>query len=134
MANILVVDDELSMREFLKILLEKEGHATFTAADGTKAIDAFQKELLFEFERHSIRFLNDSERPRPSGTPFRFTPDSVVKLWARSNSEKSVESVCSETASAEYDFSSGAFLNPDSTNLPTPTIKNSFTLKHKLLC
>jgi len=44
MANILVVDDELSMREFLKILLEREGHETFTAADGAKAIDAFKKE------------------------------------------------------------------------------------------
>jgi two-component system, NtrC family, response regulator PilR len=33
MAAILVVDDEASMREFLEILLRKQGHRVFTAAD-----------------------------------------------------------------------------------------------------
>ncbi len=39
MQTILVVDDELSMREFLKILLEKEGYRILTAADGAEALD-----------------------------------------------------------------------------------------------
>lgn len=39
MQTILVVDDELSMREFLKILLEKEGYRMLTAADGREALD-----------------------------------------------------------------------------------------------
>lgn len=39
MLSILVVDDELSMREFLKILLEKDGHEVVTAADGTGALE-----------------------------------------------------------------------------------------------
>ncbi|HIJ78873.1 MAG: sigma-54 dependent transcriptional regulator [Desulfobulbaceae bacterium] len=38
MPSILVVDDELSMREFLKILLDKEGFTTETAASGTEAL------------------------------------------------------------------------------------------------
>jgi len=38
MASILVVDDELSMREFLKILLEKEGYRVATAAEGKSAL------------------------------------------------------------------------------------------------
>ena len=38
MASILVVDDELSMREFLKILLEKEGYRVTTAAEGKSAL------------------------------------------------------------------------------------------------
>ncbi len=38
MAAILVVDDEQSMREFLKILLEKEGFQINTAADGRTAL------------------------------------------------------------------------------------------------
>ncbi len=38
MASILVVDDELSMREFLKILLEKEGYRITAAADGKSAL------------------------------------------------------------------------------------------------
>ncbi len=39
MLSILVVDDELSMREFLKILLEKDGHEVVTAADGAGALE-----------------------------------------------------------------------------------------------
>jgi two-component system response regulator PilR (NtrC family) len=43
MITILIVDDELSMREFLKILLEKEGYNTLTAADGGEAIAILNK-------------------------------------------------------------------------------------------
>lgn len=39
MASILVVDDELSMREFLSILLEKQGHQVFTAGDPQRALE-----------------------------------------------------------------------------------------------
>jgi len=39
MANILVVDDEHSMREFLEIMLNKEGYQVATAAGGGEAID-----------------------------------------------------------------------------------------------
>jgi two-component system response regulator PilR (NtrC family) len=42
MAKILVVDDELSMREFLKILLIKEGHEVICAVDGEDALSLFQ--------------------------------------------------------------------------------------------
>ncbi len=38
MASILVVDDEQSMREFLEILLRKEGHEVVTEAEATGAI------------------------------------------------------------------------------------------------
>jgi two-component system response regulator PilR (NtrC family) len=37
MASILVIDDEASMREFLEILLSKQGHEVTTAADATSA-------------------------------------------------------------------------------------------------
>lgn len=43
MANILVVDDELSMREFLSILLEKDGHHVFSASDGVGALEQLQQ-------------------------------------------------------------------------------------------
>ena len=39
MASILIVDDELSMREFLRILLEKEGHQIVTATNGLVALE-----------------------------------------------------------------------------------------------
>ncbi|HEB50572.1 MAG TPA: sigma-54-dependent Fis family transcriptional regulator [Desulfobulbus sp.] len=46
MAAILVVDDELSMRQFLKILLEKEGYEIALAADGPGALElARQREF-----------------------------------------------------------------------------------------
>jgi two-component system response regulator PilR (NtrC family) len=38
MASILIVDDERSMRDFLKILLEKEGHRVNTVESGDKAL------------------------------------------------------------------------------------------------
>ncbi len=54
MACILVVDDELSMREFLKILLEKEGHQVTTAADGKTAL-AFAGTSAFDLLISDIR-------------------------------------------------------------------------------
>jgi two-component system response regulator PilR (NtrC family) len=44
MPSILVVDDELSMREFLKILLEKEGYEVTTASEAANAIDLVQNQ------------------------------------------------------------------------------------------
>ncbi len=46
MSTILIVDDELSMREFLKILLEKEGHSVFSASDGVNALQIYKKENI----------------------------------------------------------------------------------------
>jgi len=42
MAKILVADDELSMRQFLEILLKKEGHEVALAGDGQEAFSRFQ--------------------------------------------------------------------------------------------
>jgi two-component system, NtrC family, response regulator PilR len=39
MASVLIVDDERSMRDFLKILLEKEGHKVAIAESGKRALD-----------------------------------------------------------------------------------------------
>jgi len=44
MAKIIVADDELSMRQFLEILLKKEGHEVVCAADGEEALSRFQTE------------------------------------------------------------------------------------------
>ena len=43
MASILVVDDERSMRDFLKILLQKEGHQIQTAANAVTGIEQFRE-------------------------------------------------------------------------------------------
>jgi len=46
MASVLVVDDERSMRDFLKILLEKEGHKVVTADNGEKALEILDNQSL----------------------------------------------------------------------------------------
>ncbi len=42
-SRILVVDDEESIREFLEIMLKKEGYEVSTAEDGQKAKEVLQK-------------------------------------------------------------------------------------------
>ena len=44
MPNIMVVDDELSMRDFLKILLEKEGYTVTTTGEAQSTIELLEKE------------------------------------------------------------------------------------------
>ena len=46
MASVLIVDDERSMRDFLKILLEKEGHQVTTADSGASALDTLDKQSV----------------------------------------------------------------------------------------
>ena len=41
---ILVVDDELSMRELLEFMLEKKGYAVLSAASGKEALSIINKE------------------------------------------------------------------------------------------
>lgn len=43
--KILVVDDEIYTREFLKELLEKEGYEVTTVTDGQQAIEAVKKDV-----------------------------------------------------------------------------------------
>jgi len=60
MAKILVVDDEVSMREFLTIFLTKEGHEVVSAADGEEALSLFQAEPC-------DLLLSDIKMPRMDG-------------------------------------------------------------------
>lgn len=45
MSTILIVDDEQSMRDFLAIMLRKEGYDVVTVEDGEAAIDAIDKDI-----------------------------------------------------------------------------------------
>ncbi len=60
MTKILVVDDELSMREFLKILLEEEGFAVECAAGGAAALKRLGT-TPFDL------LISDIRMPRPNG-------------------------------------------------------------------
>ncbi|MBW2203522.1 MAG: sigma-54-dependent Fis family transcriptional regulator, partial [Deltaproteobacteria bacterium] len=56
-AKILVVDDEKSMREFLEIMLAKEGYETIVARDGEQACEILDKET-FDLVITDIRMKN----------------------------------------------------------------------------
>ena len=56
-AKILVVDDEKSMREFLEIMLTKEGYEVFVAKDGEQACEILDKET-FDLVITDIRMKN----------------------------------------------------------------------------
>ena len=45
MAEILVVDDDRGMREFLEIMLTQEGHGVKCAVDGKKALELCNKDV-----------------------------------------------------------------------------------------
>jgi two-component system response regulator PilR (NtrC family) len=45
MSTILIVDDEQSMRDFLAIMLRKEGHEVVTVEDGNDAIKAIEEDI-----------------------------------------------------------------------------------------
>ena len=63
MSKILVIDDELSMREFLKILLEKEGYGATVAANADAALDALE-------EDNFDLIISDIKMPELSGLDF----------------------------------------------------------------
>ncbi len=52
MATILVVDDELSIRDLLQTVLVRKGHEVVTAQDGQKAL------LLFRQDRPDVTILD----------------------------------------------------------------------------
>jgi two-component system response regulator PilR (NtrC family) len=66
MATILIVDDEFSMREFLTILLEKEGFRTLAAKDGESALEKIKSSkvdlLISDIRMPGMGGLNLLER------------------------------------------------------------------------
>lgn len=60
MAKLLIVDDDLSLREFLTIFLRREGHEVETAANGLKALE------MLENDRFDLA-MTDIRMPRMDG-------------------------------------------------------------------
>src|SRR5512136_1660410 len=90
--KILVVDDELSMREFLAILLEREGYATKQAENAEAALELLEAE---EFEL----VISDVNMPGLDGINLlerikKLTPETAVLLiTAFSTAEQAVEAM-----------------------------------------
>ena len=104
MAQILIVDDEQSMREFLEIFLTKKGHDVHLAEDGKQAIDQ-----LHQAEYDLV--ITDLRMPHADGMEVlaqtkRLRPDTqVVMLTAFSTTETAVEAM----KRGPYDYISKPF-------------------------
>jgi two-component system response regulator PilR (NtrC family) len=92
MSKILVVDDEQSMRDFLAIMLKKEGHDVVTAENGTHALKAIQAEI-FDL------VISDVKMPGIDGigvlkTTKEISPETVViMITAYATAETAVEAM-----------------------------------------
>ena len=76
--NILVVDDEKSMREILEIFLKSEGYGVSIAENGEKAIEALKNDI-FDL------IITDMKMPKVGGLELlknvkQITPDTVVVI------------------------------------------------------
>ena len=99
MANLLVVDDEKSIRNTLKDILEHEGYTVDTAENGKEAL-----KLLSEKEYNVV--LSDIKMPQMDGIEFldaireNGIETSVIMLSAHGNIETAVDS----TKKGAFDF------------------------------
>jgi two-component system response regulator PilR (NtrC family) len=90
--KVLVVDDELSMREFLEILLTREGYAVKTAANGEEGIQLINQET-FDL------IISDMMMPKGSGMDLlarakEVDPDClVIMITAYGSTENAVEAM-----------------------------------------
>lgn len=90
--RILVVDDELSMREFISILLEREGYEVLTAADASTALERLSASsidlVISDVQMPGLNGLELLARIRTS------SPDTAVLLvTAYSTAEQAVEAM-----------------------------------------
>lgn len=90
--RILVVDDELSMREFISILLEREGYEVLTAADATTALERLAASsidlVISDVQMPGLNGLELLSRIRAS------CPETAVLLiTAYSTAEQAVEAM-----------------------------------------
>lgn len=92
MKRILVVDDELSMREFLEIMLTKEGYHVMVAGDGYKALEILESES-FDLVITDIR-MDGVDGLQVLTKCKEFSPRTIViMISAYANAETAVEAM-----------------------------------------
>jgi two-component system response regulator PilR (NtrC family) len=107
-AQLLVVDDELSMREFLEIMLTDEGYDVKTASSGEQAFELFKKHVF-------DAVLTDVKMPGMSGLELirrirSLAPDTpIVAITAYSSVEDAIRAV----REGAYDYISKPFQADD---------------------
>ena len=92
MSRILIVDDELSMREVLEIFFRKAGHSVLTASNGQAAIERFRDE---EFDL----VITDLRMPHGDGMSVlracrtRYPDTPVIVITAFATTETAIEAM-----------------------------------------
>jgi two-component system response regulator PilR (NtrC family) len=92
MASILVVDDEGSMREFLEILLAKQGHRVSTAADVAGALRRAGERVL-DLVITDLRLGADSGLDVLRGVKERSAATEVVMVTAFATTENAIQAM-----------------------------------------
>lgn len=120
MASVLIVDDEPGIREFLQIMLDREGYDVSCAADGKEAINFFKK------KRYDV-VVADIRMPKVNGfevltTIKEISPETnVIMITAYASFESAVESM----KEGAYDYITKPF-NVDEVKM---TVKNALQKK-----
>jgi len=120
MASILVVDDEPGIREFLQIMLEREGYEVSSVANGREAINLFRK------KNYNV-VLADIRMPKVDGFEVlnrikEISPEtSVIMITAYASFESAVKSM----KEGAYDYITKPF-NVDEVKM---TVKNALQKK-----
>lgn len=92
MSTILVIDDEKSMRDFLAIMLKKEGYQVHLAENGKEALNAISKNV-FDIVISDIR-LPDTDGIEILKHSKRVSPDTdFILITAYASTETAVEAV-----------------------------------------
>ncbi|PLX85723.1 MAG: Fis family transcriptional regulator [Desulfuromonas sp.] len=106
--DILVVDDEESMREFLTIMLHREGYRTDAVADGVQAV-ARLKEQAYDL------IISDIKMPRLDGFGLlkhiqeRSPETAMIMITAHGSTEQAVEAM----KEGAYDYITKPFKNEE---------------------
>ncbi len=107
-ARILVVDDETSMREFLGIMLSREGYRADTAADGVQAL-AYLQHTACDL------VISDINMPRLGGLELlarikeKWSETVVIMITAFSSTDEAVEAM----KQGAYDYITKPFKNEE---------------------
>jgi len=92
MARILIVDDEPSMREYLQILLSKQGHEVLTAGDVASALERFRNDD-FDLVVSDLRLGRESGLDILKGVKESSPQAEVVMVTAFATTENAVQAM-----------------------------------------
>jgi DNA-binding NtrC family response regulator len=127
--NIMIVDDDKSLRELLEIILKKEGYNVFTCEDGKEAL---QKIIEDGFEVDAV--ITDILMPNIDGLTLiqrlkKFNADiPIIVITANTNLEVAIEAL----KEGAYDYITKPFKNDELKMILRNAIEKSTLLKENL--